>query len=158
MTVLRATLLLGLAITLAPAPSQAQNLPEGFGLGIVLGEPTGLTARFWSGANNFQSHAAWSFTGNAAFQISGDYLRSGDIDSDPVIPFYFGAGLRAKFSDEFELGIRIPLGLNYVLQSEPIEFFGEMVPVMDIVPETHFDFQGALGVRYYFRSSGNRMN
>ena len=117
----------------------------------VLGEPTGLTARFRSGANNFQSHVAWSFSGDS-FTLTGDYLRSGDIDTDPVIPFYFGLGARLRFDDgDTRFGVRIPLGLNYVLNSEPIEFFGELVPMMDVVPDTKFDFGGAIGIRYYSR-------
>ena len=131
----------------SPAGAAAQG---GFGLGGVIGEPTGVTARFMKAQNNFQVHAAWSFTNNDAFQISGDYLRSGDIDTEPMIPFYYGVGAVVKFSDETVLGVRVPLGLNYFLKGEPVEIFGEAVPILRLIPKTDFNFGLAAGVRYYF--------
>ena len=140
---------LALAALAVPTPGSAQS-SGGTGIGVVLGEPTGVTARFMSGGNNFQVHAAWSFSGDAAVQLNGDYLRSGRIDTDPMMPFYFGLGLRVKFADDAVMGIRIPLGINHFFDSEPFEIFAELVPILDIVPDTKFDFNGAVGIRYYF--------
>lgn len=139
-----------LAGFLAPASAHAQS--GGTGLGIILGEPTGFTARFMRGGNNFQVHAAWSFSNEAAVQVNGDYLRSGTLDTDPMMPFYFGLGVRVKFADDAQVGVRVPLGVNHFFDSQPIELFGEVVPIVDIAPDTDFDFNGAVGVRYYFRS------
>lgn len=138
---------------LLPTGVEAQDPPSAFGLGIVVGEPTGLTARFMKGENNFQIHAAWSFAGDAALQLNGDYLRSGNVNTEPMIPFYFGLGVRAKFADKSQIGIRIPLGVNYFLKENPIEFFGEIVPILDVVPSTEFDLNGAVGVRLYLKSA-----
>jgi len=137
-----------LAAALAPVRASAQA--GGTGLGVVLGEPTGITARFMRGGNNFQVHGAWSFTDDAALQLSGDYLRSGRIDMEPMMPFYFGVGVLLKFASKSEVGIRVPVGLNYFFKGDPFEVFGELVPILQVIPKTEFDFNAAVGVRYYF--------
>ena len=145
-------ILVGAALAAALIPARASAQTGGTGLGVVFGEPTGITARFMRGGNNFQVHGAWSFTGDAALQLSGDYLRSGSVDMEPMMPFYFGLGVLVKFASESEVGIRVPVGLNHFFKSEPFEIFGELVPVVQVIPKTKFDFNGAVGVRYYFSS------
>jgi hypothetical protein len=142
--------LLLLAVAIAPREAGAQS-SGGFGLGVLAGEPTGVTARFMRGGNNFQAHAAWSFTRDAALQLNGDYLRSGELDTDPMMPFYFGLGVRIKFADDALIGARIPLGVNHFFESQPIEVFAEVVPVVNLLPDTGFNLNGAVGARYYFR-------
>jgi len=137
------------AVLFLPAAALAQS--GGTGLGIVLGEPTGVTARFMKGGNNFQVHAAWSFSDEAALQLNGDYLRSGRLETDPMMPFYFGLGVRVKFADDARLGVRVPLGVNHFFRGHPVEVFAEVVPILDLVPDTEFDFNGAVGLRWYFR-------
>jgi hypothetical protein len=138
------------AVLMVPSQASAQ----GTGLGVVVGEPTGVTARFMRGGNNFQVHAAWSFIDEGAFRISGDYLRSGTVGEADFPPFYFGLGVRVKFADKSQVAIRVPLGLNYFFRNDPFEIFGEIVPGLRVVPSTHFDFGAAAGVRYYFGAGG----
>jgi len=138
-----------LIAVLAPGKAAAQS--GGFGLGVLAGEPTGVTARFMRGGNNFQVHGAWSFTQDAALQLNGDYLRSGELDTDPMMPFYFGLGVRIKFADDALIGARIPVGVNHFFESQPIELFAEVVPVVNLLPDTGFNLNGAVGARYYFR-------
>ncbi len=132
---------------LTPVQTLAQT--GGAGFGVVLGEPTGITARFMSGGNNFQVHAAWSFSHDAALQLNGDYLRSGSLDTDPMMPFYYGLGVMVKFADDARVGVRVPVGLNYFFKEHPFEVFGELVPIVRLVPSTGFDFNAAAGLRYY---------
>ena len=136
------------AALVAPATASAQS-SGGTGIGVVVGEPTGLTARFMRGGNNFQVHAAWSFSDEAALQLNGDYLRSGELDTDPMMPFYFGIGARLKFADDALLGVRFPVGLNHFFEGAPFEVFAEVVPILNLIPDTELDFNGAVGVRYY---------
>ena len=138
-----------LAAALIPDQVNAQG---GTGLGVVLGEPTGVTARFMRGGNNFQAHAAWSFSGDGALQLNGDYLRSGKIETEPMMPFYFGLGVMVKFAKKSEMGLRFPIGLNHFFKSDPFEIFGEIVPIFRLVPDTSFKLGGGVGIRYYFNS------
>ncbi len=66
------------------------------------------------------------------------------------MPFYFGLGALVKFADESEVGVRAPLGLNYFFSENPFEIFGEVVPILMVLPGTEFEFNAAIGLRYYF--------
>ena len=149
-----ATILTAVAFGPLLTAQQAAAQSGGTGIGAVIGEPTGVTVRFNRDANNFQVHAAWSFSNDGAFQISGDYLRSGNLSDPDFPPFYFGLGARVKFSSESTVGIRVPVGMNYFFKNDPFELFGEVVPILRVIPNTGFYFGAAAGVRYYFGRGG----
>jgi len=149
---------------LVPQDALAQR---DFGLGVIIGEPTGLSAKWWvSPGNAFDAGAAWSFADNPSLQLHGDYLyhRNYHFDSpdlEGTLPWYFGIGGRMKLSDDDDpgrrnvdddlLGVRFPVGVGWTFDEAPIEVFLELVPIIDIAPETDFSINGALGARYYFR-------
>lgn len=137
-------------------PARAQ---DAFGIGIIVGEPTGLSAKKWlSRSNAIDAGLAWSLNENARIQLHGDYLyhRVYLFETDSArehVPVYFGVGGRVRFAEEGrddQLGVRFPLGVGKTLSNAPIEFFLEIVPILDLVPATSFDLNGALGARYYF--------
>ena len=127
---------------------------SGFGLGVMLGEPTGISTKGWvSGSNAIDGGIAWSFTKKASFHIHADYLMHlYNLINVPKgkLPFYFGIGARVKFSDKTKVGIRIPLGLDYQFAGAPIDIFLELVPILELVPKTEFSFNAALGARFFF--------
>jgi hypothetical protein len=64
---------------------------------------------------------------------------------------YFGIGGRIIFqSNDTNLGIRVPVGLDYLFSSAPVDIFLEVVPILDLTPSTDLDFGGGIGVRYWF--------
>jgi hypothetical protein len=132
----------------AVMPGDAHAQISGLGLGLVVGEPTGVTARGKYGANNYQAHAAWSFRGQDALHVSLDYLRSSVTNGG--FPFYFGLGARVKFQTDFGLAARVPVGVNHFLDTQPIELFAEAVPMFEVLPATDISFNAAVGARYYF--------
>jgi hypothetical protein len=127
---------------------------KGFGLGIVLGEPTGLSAKLWTGSSNaFDFAAAWSFKGDGHLLLQADYVwHSFNLIrvSSGRLPLYYGIGGRVIFSDDPVLGVRIPVGLNYQFEDAPVDIFAEIVPILDLIQETDFDLGGGLGVRFWF--------
>jgi hypothetical protein len=135
------------------APADAAEGP--FGLGIILGEPTGLSAKVWlNGRMAIDGAGAWSFTDQAALHLHADYLvhffNRLDVDRGSL-PLYVGIGGRVKFLDEDDLvGIRVPLGAAYLLEGVPVDIFFEVVPLMDVAPETEFRMNAAIGFRYFF--------
>ena len=149
-----ATVLVAVALGPFLTTQQAAAQSGGTGIGAVIGEPTGVTMRLNRGSNNFQFHAAWSFSNDGAFQISGDYLRSGNLSDPDFPPFYFGLGARVKFAEKSTVGIRVPVGINYFFKNYPFEIFGELVPILRVIPDTVFYFGAAAGVRYYFGRGG----
>lgn len=144
---------LALAVALLPAMAQAQG--EGLGLGLIVGEPTGICLKQWTGHRTaLAAGLAWSFADDAALHVHGDYLvhtrDHGDRGSHRS-PFYYGLGVRLKArEDDTWLGLRVPLGLAFFVDEAPLDFFVEAAPLMDLAPSTEFRINAAIGVRYYF--------
>ena len=127
---------------------------NGIGLGLIVGEPTGISGKLWTSSTSaFDAALAWSFVDENAFQIHADYLfhniRLITIP-DGKLPFYYGIGARLKTSNDIKLGVRVPLGLAYLFQNVPIDIFVEVVPILDLIPKTDFQINAALGARYFF--------
>ncbi len=145
-------LLILLFITLQISTS-AQD--RGFGLGIILGEPTGVSGKLWtSGENAFDFAAAWSFKGDGHLLLQADYVwhifRLIPVSSGKL-PFYVGVGGRVVFADDATIGVRVPLGLDYMFADAPVDIFVELVPILDLAPSTDFDFNGGIGARFWFK-------
>lgn len=130
----------------------AQN--KDFGLGIMIGEPTGISMKYWTGTQNaVDAGIAWSFKRKASLHIHADYLWH-SFDLIPVskgrLPLHFGIGGRIKLQEDADVGVRIPVGLTYIVSGFPLDIFIEIVPILDLIPKTDFEFNAALGARYYF--------
>ena len=127
---------------------------SGFGLGAIVGEPTGISGKYWlSPWSAIDGAFAWSLGNKGKVQIHSDYLwHNYDIISviKGKLPIYYGIGGRLVFATENVVGIRGVVGLNYIFASTPLDIFLELVPVLDLAPEVGFDFNGAIGIRYYF--------
>ncbi len=132
--------------------SEAQNY--GLGLGIILGEPTGISLKYWTSRTTAIDGAiAWSLGKHNRMYFHGDYLWHNDriINvSKGRLPIYYGVGARLGFNGDSSLGIRGVIGLDYQFATIPLDMFLELVPVMNLAPSTDFDFNGAIGVRYFF--------
>ncbi|MBU4486569.1 MAG: hypothetical protein KKD38_06535, partial [Candidatus Delongbacteria bacterium] len=79
------------------------SLGFAYELGLIIGEPTGISYRNWVGPSNaFGFAVGWSFKDNKAgdndnFDIHGAYLfhKKSDIRIEGYrLPFYFGPGGR----------------------------------------------------------------
>ena len=130
---------------------------DGYGLGIILGEPTGICGKLWMGDNTAIDGAiAWSLNEKSALHLHGDYLihNFNSIDVEKVnLTVYYGIGGRIRLSEnkgDDNLGIRVPIGLIYIFANTQLDLFLEIVPILDLTPNTDFGFNAALGIRYYF--------
>lgn len=129
---------------------------KGFGLGVILGEPTGLSGKYWLD----ESHAvdfgfAYSFVHpNNTLSIHADYLfhRFDLIRSEVPFPVYYGFGGRVHLGnkDGNTLGARGVIGVLWMHPIVPIDVFVELAPVFNLFPETSLHFDLAIGGRYYF--------
>lgn len=128
------------------------------GVGIILGEPTGISFHSWLPGNNVaaQFAAGWRTSNNKEIHVQADYLRY-DMQRIPIeggyLPLYYGVGVRIvdDNDDDTRVGVRIPFGLNYFFKSTPVDVFFELAPVLDLVPDTDFDLNGGIGIRFRFR-------
>ncbi|MDD5508586.1 MAG: hypothetical protein PHD25_09735 [Bacteroidales bacterium] len=143
--------LLSLIVILGITKVSAQDRP--FGLGLMFGSPTGISFKYWiDDKQAFDGGVTWSLYHDGYFQFHADYLRhSYVIDvSKGKLPFYYGLGARLGFGHNFHFGARVPLGIEYIFQNEPVDLFFEVVPGMEFLPEPAFSFESVIGFRYFF--------
>jgi hypothetical protein len=136
----------------------------GFGLGILLGLPTGISVAYRPDTGRVYADAAlaWSFD-RGTLHVHGDVLlRLADLRTDEIadvhFPVYLGLGPRMRFgnspytlADEVvELGLRVPIGMSFIHDDIPLEAFVELAPGIGLFPATTGTFDAAIGARYYF--------
>lgn len=143
------------SITLEPV-SEAGYEGRRFGAGLMLGEPTGASLKYWlTERGALDAGLGWSFHDDSDFHLHADYLHH-LFDLIPVdagrLPVYFGGGLRVKFRDNRDdlFGFRAVAGLSYLFENRPIDVFLEAGPVLDVAPNTKLRFTAAIGARYWF--------
>jgi hypothetical protein len=127
-----------------------------YGVGVIAGEPTGLTFKVMlDDVNAVDFGGGWETSGEDEIYVYADYLyHLNDLITVPSgrMPLYFGAGLRfidrERRDDKF--GVRIPVGVEYLFESIPLGAFAEAVPVLNLNPDTDFDLEGGIGIRFLF--------
>lgn len=140
--------LLAAVVLFLPSLCSAGNKYE---LGIILGEPTGLSAKQNLGGDKaVDAAAAWSFSGEKSLSLHSDYLwfRNNVFKVEKGrLPLYYGVGARLKLQDKSLIGARFPIGLQYFFPAERFTVFLEIAPVLDLFPDTDFDLNAAIGFR-----------
>lgn len=130
----------------------AQN--DGLGLGVIVGEPTGISLKKWlSKKTAFDGAVAWSVSGNNHLYVHGDYLvHSFNVinSRSTYVPVYYGIGGLIRFDDETRLGVRIPFGVSYFVPGSPLDVFLEIAPIMELTPQTELDGSVGIGIRFFF--------
>lgn len=137
-----------------------------FGLGVVLGNPTGLSAKkYLSNGNSVDAALAWSLANDSSIHFHSDYLwskKSALVLDGSALDVFYGVGgrlvswsnrYRSRFHDNyhaFDLGIRAPVGLNYNFKNPDVEVFGELAVVLDLLPATDAELDVGIGARFYF--------
>ena len=161
--------IVGVALTIAFVASAAEARPrprfhqrsnfeanKTFGLGIMLGAPTGLSGKYFVGrstAIDFGVGTIYDYRDRRGFHIHGDFLwHPVSLASTHALelPFYIGVG--ARFLDGQRcyvyqpngrcdyyyhgysaFGVRVPLGLSLDFNNVPLDVFFEVVPVLDFL-------------------------
>ena len=150
-------------ICLATSPPVVEERAEHIGAGVIIGEPTGLSAIMkTSEPHAFDAALAWSLP-DQRLHIHADYLVTLMTYEDweyPNMRFPIsvgvGARLRLGWNDGSNdtspvFGVRVPFNLALLPRDFPLDVFIELVPVVGLYPATRLDLDAALGVRYYFR-------
>ncbi len=132
-----------------------------FGLGIILGAPTGISARIATGpANSVNAILGYAVGGPGVCCRDGGHIFMGadyvwyNYNLIPVakgrLPLYFGPGINATFSNDSRLGIRGVVGLEYQFASAPVDLFLELGPGINVMPNTDGYVTGGFGGRFFF--------
>lgn len=145
--------------------TQAQYAPQGkqFGFGIILGDPTGGTAKLWLTRDNALAfHLGASFFGSP--RIGVDYLWHFNAFSSDIVNLYAGPGgviglgeghgfwSKNKFirtGNEVGIGGRAMFGIDIVPQRTPLEIFIELGVLIAFIPDFGSAADAAVGVRFY---------
>ena len=156
-------MVLGFLIILTK-PIAAQD--HGFGMGLILGEPTGLSAKLWTSKINAFDFGLGVGLGGDRIKYKGYYNNNGRIhfhmdylwhsfkaiSSTERFPLYYGIGgrfnTRGGYEDSF--GIRGVFGIAWFPHNTPIDVFFELVPVFQVTPLTGLGIDAGLGIRYFF--------
>ena len=139
--------------------SMAQN--NGLGVGLIIGEPTGLSLKLWTSPNRaIDVGLGWSVfqhqndTETTRIHLHMDFLRHSfnAIRAQERIPVYYGIGGRfiGGSGSQSSLALRGVLGIAWMPNYTPLDLFLEIAPSIDIIPATNFNLDAALGIRYYF--------
>jgi len=142
----------------------ARSEPGNFGLGLILGDPTGLSLNYELGSKrSIDAALAWTLSGNR-FRIHADHLwhipNAIELKNANPLGYFYGVGGRIILSNKVNdksnnsysaLGVRASNGLRYrFFNAVPIEVFLEVALNLNLVPATDVDADFALGARYYF--------
>lgn len=143
--------------------------PQGrdFGLGLMAGEPSGLTAKIWTYNDRaFALSLGSSYLGS--IRVGVDYLWHFNAFNSKVVNMYAGPGVAIgigesggwwysnrnktwyKENDDLGFGVRGLVGINIVPRTAPLEFFVEVGLMLGLPSPLRTNFEGALGFRYYF--------
>lgn len=148
-----------LSFSIAGAQENEDSITAGgrvlrYELGAELGEPTGANFKWWITKNNaIDALIGIAFVPDATLQIHADYLRHafgqfrGIQDQLPII---YGLGVAGQFRDEFLIGLRIPVGVQYLFESLPFTVFLHVAPRLDFTPDFGISMNSSVGVRYVF--------
>ncbi|MFW5774875.1 MAG: hypothetical protein ACOCW2_01180 [Chitinivibrionales bacterium] len=129
--------------------AQDRHIPR-FEVGVILGEPLGISAKWWhSPVRAWDLAAAWSFTEDGLFEIHSDYLFHliyPGLDSGEL-PIYTGLGVSLRIGNEWFIGPRLPVGVEYIFERLPFAAFAEVVPQWQLLPDYKFVLSGGIGFR-----------
>jgi hypothetical protein len=136
-----------------------------FGLGVIVGEPTGLSAKLWlSHTNALAFGLGWSVEG---YRINGfdkeydnvtrthihvDYLWHSYSAINSQFPLFYGIGGRINTGPQYSgtFAVRCVLGIEWLPRDTPIDVFIEVVPSLQLVNSTGFGIDAGIGARYFF--------
>jgi hypothetical protein len=129
--------------------------PGNFELGLILGEPTGISAKMWFDRNSaIDGAVSWSLKDNDEdLYLHADFLwHNYDLikDASGLLPVYYGIGGRVVLANDTWLGARAPVGISWLPGGAPLDLFIEIAAVLDIIPDMEFDINGGIGIRFIF--------
>jgi hypothetical protein len=143
------------AIVFAARPSSAR---ADFGLGLFLGEPTGIDLKFGMG-NRSALDIVLGYTtfddartgyGHVTYLVTPLVAQGNSV----LVPLRLGVGA-ALYGPSGDIGfaIRGPLEIAIRMRTAPLEFYGEIALALELFGvhrDPNLDVQGGLGFRVYF--------
>lgn len=127
---------------------------NGFGIGFVLGTPSGLSGSLPLGETNaVNAVIGYDLNSGANLFLQADYvwIQPGLIPVESgIASLYYGPGAFARLAKNTAFGIRGVIGVDYRFENEPLQLFLEFGPGINLIPDTKANVGAGLGLRYYF--------
>lgn len=146
------------AMTTGSTPTVSTTSSAGkLGVGLIVGEPTGISAKYWlNDTLALDGAVGWSSHDHTDLYLHSDVLWH-NFDLLPVsrgsLPVYFGVGGLVRFRDDNrdnDVGVRVPVGVSYLFDTAPIDVFAEIAPAVDVAPSVRGEITGGVGIHYWF--------
>jgi hypothetical protein len=149
----------------APGGEAGRPVDKGtLGVGIILGEPTGICARLYLADDQAVQGAVGSAFIGGGLSVHADYVLHPWILQDRdsfVLPVYVGPGARViqyrggrGEDSHLAIGLRGVVGMLFDFKDVPLDAFLEVAGVLEYDFKDGAGFGAALnagaGVRYYF--------
>jgi hypothetical protein len=147
---------------------QVSNAQErSFGLGVIVGEPTGLSAKLWTSSTTaFDFGLGWSIGGDRLGNYNGNYDGGSRvhfhmdylwhsfeaIHSSERFPLYYGFGGRINSGAGYDasFAVRGVIGIAWLPHNTPMDIFLELAPSLQLTSSTGFAIDAGFGARYFF--------
>ena len=138
---------------LSPVFVQAQVSSGSVGIGLQVGDPSGLTLKFYNGKKaSVDILAAWDLNDYLFVNVHALYHKP--VGGSGNVNFFYGPGAfisfyeRGRYEDYIGAGISGNFGLNVFF--DRFELFAQITPRLQVLEFTDGDLGGGVGVRFYF--------
>jgi hypothetical protein len=128
-----------------------------FGIGVVLGEPSGVSGKYW--LSKYRAvDGAFGYSFGDRFRFTMDYLVQTDELLSKDFSFYYGIGgsisggrgyIAKPRPGDFALGARGVIGVSHFFKRAPLDAFLELAPIIFIAPPLGLSIDFCFGVRVY---------
>lgn len=150
------SLLVLMVILLLSLHAQAQD--KNWGIGLRLGDPTGLTAKKYLGASNAVELALGANYRGKGLEFLAHYLFHFPVNAQGL-DWYYGLGVQIENRDrpeknrrdDTEFGADGVIGLEYTFPRAPLSIFVDAILFIELIDDPFdLDLDAALGIRYNF--------
>ena len=143
------------------AASSARSARADVGLGLFLGQPTGIDLKLGLSPRSGLDLLA-GYHGYDGPYYGGDYAHLTYLltpavarGSSVIVPFRLGIGVALlddgrRFGDNLHVGVRAPLEVGLRFRSVPLEIYGEISALIVFENNPFLDLDGGIGFRIYF--------
>ncbi len=130
-----------------------------FGLGLVIGDPTGLSAKYFLAEDQAIDFAlGLGFIDDDGVLMHADYLVHFDLKrwESAGLDLYLGVGPKVALHEHGDddlhvgLGLRAPFGLDMRFLEAPFDVFVEIAAGLWIIEDVDVYLDAAIGARFWF--------
>ena len=137
-------------VSLEDEQAHKQNSRRKWGVGLILGEPTGVNAKYWRNNSHAYNFSLGAPLGSGVGVFADYLIHSRPFSEIPEAPIYAGGGVFFQGGgDVFLTGVRGVFGIAYMFD-KPFDVFFEFSPKLGLLPELDFAMRASLGGRIYF--------